>query len=269
MMDHLLHQSPRRYGLRRTRWRLQDVGRALHWLQSMSDPGIYKVLKRLGFSRKKALHFIQSPDPEYRSKWRRILEAYQEAVHNPEEVILLFQDELTYYRRADIHSTWQEVGTLQRHQHKTGNNTQARVGAVLNALTGQVIFLQRYKVGNDELAKLYALVRHTYPDVRRIYLVQDNWPVHKSPTVLDAAQDNQLTLLFLPTYASWLNPIEKLWRWVRQEVLHSHQLSHDFKCLRRQVEEFLKQFADGSAELLHYVGLLSKEELDSIPVLNC
>ena len=24
--------------------------------------------------------------------------------------------------------------------------------------------------------------------------------------------------VWLPTYAPWLNPIEKLWRWLRQEV---------------------------------------------------
>jgi hypothetical protein len=235
----------------------------------MTDTGIYKVLKRLGFSRKKAQYFIHSPDPEYRAKWQRILDAYQEAVVNPEEVVLLFQDELTYFRRADIHLTWQAEGQPQRHNHKTGNNTQARVGAVLNALTGQVLFLQRYKVGMLELAKLYALVRETYPDVRRIYLVQDNWPVHNSSSVLAAAQHNNLTLLFLPIYASWLNPIEKLWRWLKQDVIHSHRLSHEFKRLRNQVAEFLAQFANGSAQLLYYVGLLSKEELDDISVFNC
>ncbi len=268
-VEYLLHQSPGQYGLPRTRWRLQDIGRALCWLEGVTDPGIYKVLKRLGFSRKKALYFIQSPDPEYRAKWQRILAAYREAVEQPEAVVLLFQDELTYLRRAVIQPTWQTRGRTRRHRHKTGNNTQARIGAVLNALTGQVLFLQRSKVGKEELAKLYALVRQAYPQAERIYLVQDNWPVHYSPTVLAAAREHDLTLLFLPTYASWLNPIEKLWRWLRQDVLHSHELSHDFKQLRRQVAEFLSRFAHGSLQLLHYVGLLSKSELNTNSVFNC
>lgn len=268
-VEYLLHQAPGQYGILRARWRLPDVGRVLRWLEGMSDAGISKVLKRLGFSRKKALYFIQSPDPDYHAKWQRILAAYAEAVAHPEEVILLFQDELTYLRRAVIHCTWQVRGQAQRHHHKTGNNTQARVGAVLNALTGQVLFLQRSKVGKEELAQLYALVRQTYPQAKHIYLVQDNWPVHYSPTVLAAAQQHDLSLLFLPTYASWLNPIEKLWRWLRQDVLHSHALSHDFKQLRQQVADFLAQFAHGSSRLLYYVGLLSKDELDSFSVFNC
>lgn len=269
-VKHLLHQSPRQWGIPRARWRLQDVGRTLSWLAGYSDAGIVKVLKQLGFSRQRCLHFTQSPDPNYRYKWQAILAAYQDAVAHPQEVVLLFQDEFTYYRRARIQPSWQPRGGLQqRHPHRHGPNTQARVTAVLNALTGQVTFLQRYKVGKPELVTFYAQVRAAYPAVRRLYLVQDNWPVHKLPSVLQAAQEQRFSLLFLPTYASWLNPIEKLWHWLRKDVLHNHSLSDDFKTLRLQVADFLEQFASGSWNLLHYVGLLSKEELLSVSVLNC
>lgn len=246
------------------------MGRVLKWLAGCTDAGIYKVLKRLGFSRKKALYFIHSPDPEYRAKWQQILSAYQEAVTHPEEVILLFQDEFTYYRRADIRQSWQRGGQRQqRRQQRAGANTKARITAVLNALTGQVLYRQRNKIGQKELIEFYGQIRAAYPHLKRIYLVQDNWPVHKLPPVLQAATDHNLSLLFLPTYASWLNPIEKLWRWLRQDVLHDHDLSHNFKQLRREVVEFLKRFADASLELLHYVGLLSEQELQSICQLNC
>ena len=209
------------------------------------------------------MYFIHSPDPEYRTKWQQILNGYQEAVTHPTEVVLLFQDEFTYYRRADIRQSWQRCGRRQR------AGAKARVTAILNALTGQVLYRQRHKIGQIELIEFYAQIRATYPDLKRIYLVQDNWPVHKLPPVLQAVAANNLTLLFLPTYASWLNPIEKLWRWLRQDVLHDHNLSHNFKQLRREVVKFLTQFANGSLELLHYVGLLSKQELQSICQLNC
>lgn len=270
MIKHLLHQSPRQYGIEQTRWRLQDVRRALHWLEGYSEPGVYKLLKRLGFSRKKALAFVKSPDPDYRAKWYQVLAAYEEAVRHPGEVVLLFQDEFTYYRRAELHTTWQGAGRPGRHYHKTGANTKARVTAVLDALTGRVLFLQRTKIGKKELPVFYGMIRAAYPDARRIYLVQDNWPTHKLPEVTRAAEAHNLTLLFLPTYASWLNPIEKLWRWLRQDVLHNHPLSHEFKQLRHQVEHFLQQFTHGSLHLLHNVGLLSKEELDdAVSVFNC
>ena len=59
----------------------------------------------------------------------------------------------------------------------------------------------------------------------------------------------------LPTYASWCNPIEKLWRKLRQEVTHLHRWANDVPRLREEVERFLDQFASGSTDLLRYVGL--------------
>ena len=52
--------------------------------------------------------------------------------------------------------------------------------------------------------------------------------------------------VWLPTYAPWLNPIEKLWRWLKGDVLKQHRLAGDWPALRRRVTAFLDQFATGS-----------------------
>lgn len=253
----MLHQSPREFGINRARWRLQDVGRALAWLNEYSDAGIYKVLKRLGFSRKRALNFIRSPDPAYREKWQAILRAYMEAVSHPEEVVMLFSDELTYYRQPSLAPAYHARGKTQPLAIQVaGYNTKTRLVAVLNALTGQVTYLQKSKIGIEALVTFYAQVRATYPNAKKIYLVQDNWPVHLLAAPMQALHDNHITLLLLPTYASWLNPIEKLWRWLKQEVLHLHRFADCLNSLRQLVLDFLDQFKSGSEALLHYVGLL-------------
>lgn len=247
------------YGIPRARWRLQDVRRALNWLNGYSEAGIYKVLKRLGFSRKQAINFIRSPDPNYRAKWQMVLRAYSEAVSHPERVLLLFMDELTYYRRPSKAPAYHRTGATQpRALEVAGPNTRTRLVAVLNAVTGQVTYLQRSKVGAEALVLFYAQIRSVYPEATRIYVAQDNWPVHKLGLVNQALHLHQLTPLYLPTYASWLNPIEKLWRWLKQEVLHLHRLAFQLQELRHQVIFFLDQFKNGSDDLLRYVGLLSE-----------
>ena len=65
-----------------------------------------------------------------------------------------------------------------------------------------------------------------------------------------------IKILQLPTYAPWANPIEKLWRWVRQSVLHLHRLSHDWLQLKQRIRDFIQSFRKGSNELLRYMGLL-------------
>ena len=233
--------------------------RALSWLQGYSDAGIYKVLKRLGFSRKQAINFIHSPDPDYRAKWQAVLRAYSEALAHPQEVLLLFLDELTYYRRPSKAPAYHPTGATQpRAREVAGPNTQTRLVAVLNALTGQVTYLQRSKIGAEALALFYAQICLAYPEATKIYVAQDNWPVHKLDLVYQALQLQRVTPLFLPTYASWLNPIEKLWRWLKQDVLHLHRLASQLQELRQQVLAFLDQFKNGSDDLLRYVGLLSE-----------
>lgn len=205
---------------------------------------------------------MRSPDPEYRHKWQLILERYADAIMQPDRVVILFQDEMTYYRKAEIKGEWQETGPKAvRLNHRYGPNTKARIAATLNGVTGQVTFLQRHKIGKEELVLFYKQIRAAYPDAESIYLVQDNWPVHKLDEPISELISQAITPLFLPTYASWLNPIEKLWRWLRQDILHNHRLSQEFKALRKSVVAWLEQFTNGSGQLLHYVGLLSQEEL--------
>ena len=62
-----------------------------------------------------------------------------------------------------------------------------------------------------------------------------------------------IQLVPLPTYASWCNPIEKLWRKVWHEQLHC--LAGDLAKLREVVDTALTNFVEGSEELLLYVGL--------------
>jgi len=142
------------------------------------------------------------------------------------------------------------------------NNQQWRLIAALNALSGQVNHLDGYIVGRAKLIELYQQLVKLYPAARRIYVVQDNWSVHKHEDVMQALRDwPQIEPVWLPTYAPWLNPTEKLWRWLRAVVLKLHRLADDWPGLRQQVRDFLDQFATGSQELLHYVGLLGDGRL--------
>ena len=116
--------------------------------------------------------------------------------------------------------------------------------------------------GRATVIAFYQHLVQAYPRARRIYVVQDNWSIHTHPDVLAAlAALPQIAPVWLPTYAPWLNAIEKLWRWLRGAVLTMHRLAVAWAVLRQRVHAFLDQFADGSHDLLHYVGLLGQGKL--------
>ena len=61
----------------------------------------------------------------------------------------------------------------------------------------------------------------------------------------------------LPTYASWLNPIEKLWRWAKQTLSHARPYCDNFTEFKAQLNACLDTAATMSAYIRHYCGLSS------------
>lgn len=255
-VEEMLHCTPRRYGIDRSRWRLQDIRQVIPWLRSCTIAGVSQILKRLKISLKRAISFVRSPDPLFGLKRRRMGHAFAAALYHPQEYIILFQDDLTYYSQPKKVLKYGSVGRQPpRVQHAVAPNKMTRIGAVMNGITGHVLYKQGDMFGEVAMAALYQQIRKAYPQ-RKIFVIQDNAPFHHSDLVLDTAASLDVTPVFLPTYASWLNPIEKLWRWLKADLLHGHEFAHDPDLLRQQVAAFLDRFANGSSALLRYVGLL-------------
>ena len=136
------------------------------------------------------------------------------------------------------------------------SNTVVRVAGVLNAITGQTNTLQASKIRVPRLLASYQQILDAYPDALMIYLIQDNWPVHKHERLLAfLARNPRLQVLWLPTYSPWLNPIEKLWRWVKQTLCHAHPFCDDFDQYKRQLTATLAEAAENCSYIKHYCGL--------------
>jgi DDE superfamily endonuclease/Winged helix-turn helix len=228
------------------------------WLTAYSLSGVWRLLERWGLSYKRGRHYIHSPDPYYEAKRDYAHWCVAEARAHYPRVVTLYLDELTYYRQPSLASDWEQRGARHQPRAHSGysSNKRRRVVATLDVVTGRVLYEQAWKIGVHRLAAFYPRLRRQYPEAEVIYVVQDNWPIHFWPEVKQAAEDAGIELVRLPTYAPWLNPVEKLWRKLKQEVLHMHRLQDDWQALQERVTGFLDSLATGSAQLLHYVGLL-------------
>lgn len=251
------------------------------WLQTLTPQAVWQIFKRLHIHYKRGRDYVHSPDPDYVGKLRDVHLHVQELPTLHGLFVVLFQDELTYYRQPTLARAYEHAGPLQALARRSYRaNTHRRVVATLDAFTGQVVYHQGALIGVKELVRFYEQVVEMYASARTIYLVQDNWPVHFHPDVLAALEPQHcpwpyyrpkhwslepspkarrlnlpIQLLPLPTYASWTNPIEKLWRWLKQDVLHLHRYADQWSELQNQVSHFLDRFVHGSTDLLRYVGL--------------
>lgn len=282
---HIIRRTPEQEGQPGSRWtlkRLLAVCRS--WLRVNTCPGLWQLLKRLKIHWKHARQYVHSPDPNYLEKLRTVkLNLLSVPTGGP---VLLFEDEFTLYRQPSIAFAYEQQGKTQplaRLGYK-GNYTW-RIAAALNPWTGQVTYQQARVMDVQRMITFYHKLVLAYPD-QEILLVQDNWPIHYHPDLLAALQPQTfpygsyappnwshnpanpkvkspypIRLMFLPTYASWTNPIEKLWRSLKQEVLHLHRYEDRWIDLKLRVWQFLDQFASGSQTLLHYVGLSDPHRL--------
>jgi len=247
-----------------SRWTLRGVRATFPWLKHYTLSGVWRLLHRHKLHIRSARVRQLSPDPEYLTKLEHLLSCLRDAAAHPDEVVLVFLDEMGYYRWPKEGRTWGPAApTPAPLAVRDGpNNKQWRVIGALNALTGRLDYLDAYIIGREKVIQFYRQLGTVYGEARRIYVVQDNWSIHTHPEVQAAlASLPQIEPVWLPTYAPWLNPIEKLWRWLREQVLTLHRLAGDWHALRERVNAFLSQFAEAADELLHYVGLLGEGKL--------
>jgi transposase len=250
-----VRQPPELHGLARTGWRLADLEAVLPFRRGYSRSGLSRALKRLHVSRQRGRLAVHSPDAAYAHKLAWVARACALARQPDSEVVVLYGDEFSLYRQPTLAATYapQRRAPVARRSHRA--NTRHRISGALDLVTGQVTWLARSVMGVVNLKRFLVKVRVAYPG-QRVILIWDNWPVHQHAEVLAAASASGIELLWLPTYAPWTNPIEKLWRWLKQDLLHHHRRADQWRELQAQVWAWLDQFAGPSPALLRYVGLL-------------
>jgi DDE superfamily endonuclease len=282
---HVVRRAPKAFGIPDSRWSLDTIHQVVDWLRTTSRASLAHLLKRLRIRYKRAREHIHSPDPDYLAKLARCATLVAAGRASDGPTVTLYLDELTYYRQPTLARAYapegREQATAERSQRA---NTPTRILGALNVADGRVHVVQRSAISVSTLVQFYQNLRAAYPHPTTLHVILDNWPVHFHPDVMVALapQDSPfarylpprwpvtpsesadrrwghlrlpIQLWPLPTYASWANPIEKLWRKLKHDRLHLHGLADDLDALRQLVLEYLTQFAQGSLALLRYVGL--------------
>src|SRR5262249_12292313 len=145
------------------------------------------------------------PDPDYQSKLTGVQAVRMLAQHAPEQVVLVYLDEVTIERQPSLASAYaaQDRGHSQpRANWGHTSNTLTRVVASLDHRSGRVVFRRAGKITLATLVQFFQDLRAAYPHAERIYVVMDNWPIHTHPDVL-VALEKQESQHFRPLPRTW------------------------------------------------------------------
>ena len=213
-----------------------------------------EFLKHLGFSYQKAKFVSDHLDEVARQRWctRTWPEIVRQARAN--KALLLFGDEASFPQWGTLSYTWAPVGQ-QPVIPTCGQRKGWKVFGLLDYLSGR-LFHQGLE-GRLNSASYTAFLQQVLDQTTEpLCLIQDGARYHtsKETKAFFAAHAARLTVYQLPSYSPDYNPIEKLWKKIKQEETHLVYFP-TFDALRDKVEQALIKFARRAPEILALCGL--------------
>ena len=249
-----------------SRWSLERIRGTFAFLQGYSLPGVWSYVRAAGLRLRQGRPQMWSPDPTYREKVNQLLDALRQAREHRRQVVVLFVDEMSYTLWPEASRDWgkQAPAPRPKARRKPAPYKRRRLIGALNALSGRVYYHDELHISGEVAAAFLRRLAKAYRWAQSIYIVWDNWPVHSSEAVKSVLQQlPRLHVISLPTYAPWLNPIEKLWRKFRQDLDYLHRFAQAWDQWQQRLHRFFEQFARRSPSLLRYVGLAGQGLLAS------
>jgi len=247
----LIDEGPVRAGFSGACWRSPMIQQVIYDRFGVFYNVFYiaQLLKNLGFSYQKAAFVSDHLDVAKRTTWctttwPQILRLAKEG-----KALLLFGDEASFPQWGTLTYTWARRG--QQPQVKTAGKRQGyKVFGLIEYFTGRLFYYGQEGRLNSA-AYITFLTRVLEQTTHPIVLIQDGAKYHTSAETkaFFAQQTARLQVFQLPTYSPDYNPIEKLWKKIKQHDTHLHYFP-TFEALTEKVEQALLTFAKAPKEVL-------------------
>lgn len=236
------HSDPKAQGLPGRGWTLKKLGR---WIaeklgRRMCRNTIGSLLKQAGLSWKKCKKLLGKADPNRRAEYLKTFEQlYRQMCAG--EVVLVFLDESHFHRDLDLGYTWAPVGQrVWRVSDCPSLSERLNWYGAYNFTSGQCLIWHEGQCNTLHTGMFLERVARWLGSLgRRIVLIWDGAPCHRANILKEQAQALGLELLPLPGYSPDLNPIEGLWKWMREEVTQ-HECYANLQKLSDACERFIE-----------------------------
>jgi transposase len=210
---------------------------------------IAQLLKHLGFSYQKAAFVADHLDEHKRHEWRTTTWPHILRLAKGRKALLLFGDEASFPQWGTLTYTWARRG--QQPMVKTsGKRKGYKVFGLIEYFTGRLFY--QGQEGRLNSATYIAFLKGVLEQTTLpLILIQDGARYHTSAETkaFFAQQAARLQVFQLPTYSPAYNPIEKLWKKIKQQETHLHYFP-TFEALTDQVEQALLKFANIPEDIL-------------------
>ncbi|ANB59113.1 DDE superendonuclease family protein [Anoxybacillus sp. B7M1] len=170
---------------------------------------------------------------------------------------MFYVDETHVRAYQAFRTTWAEVGN-QKQVPSYGHHAHVSIFGAVNVQQGDIMFHRASSANTETFLDFLRLLKEKYSD-RFILLVLDHARIHHANMVqafLESEEGAVFHFIFLPPYSPHLNPIERLWKWLKDEVIANvlHKDENDMAQSITRFEQYVLQHPD---EVLRCIGCIA------------
>jgi len=220
----LVQEKPHEYGYLRSRWTSQMLAEQVYEFLGVGIHAstVRRLLPKLGVVWNRARPTLHIKDPTKSRKMKKINAALARA---DERTPVFYVDEVDIDLNPRIGHGWMLKGQ-QTAIPTPGKNQKRYLAGALNAVTGNVVWVEWEKKNSEIFIRLLAELRRRYRQAKQIILIADNYVIHKSRmTQCFLRHNTKFKILFQPAYHPWVNKIELLWKQLHDTVTRNHRYS--------------------------------------------
>lgn len=207
------------------------------------------LLHRLGFVYKKTKLIPSKADLD---KQELFIEEFRKIEENlPSDALILFGDGVHPRHNTESTYAWIEKGQEKEVLSNTGRVRVNINGAINPANPIEIVTHDCETINASTTLVWLQMIEKRFPQMKVIYLYVDNARYYRSKLVQEYLETSRIKMIFLPPYSPNLNPIERLWKFLKKEVIKS-DYTPDPKVFRQRIDDFF-------ANIEQY-----KERLDSL-----
>ena len=200
------------------------------WGLSYTAQGMVDLLHRIGFSYKQTSSVPCEADAGRQTAF--IAEFEQLVTQSSEEdSVIYFADGVHPTHNTRATRAWIETGT-QRVLLTVSGRDRVNINAAYNAQNPvEVIAQEDVTINAQSTQALFEKILDANPSKKVIYIITDNAKYYKNKALKAWVENTKIKMIYLPPYSPNLNPIERLWKFMRQKVINTqfYRTKHEFK----------------------------------------
>jgi len=201
--------------------------------------GMTQWLKGNGFSYKKPAVVPGKANQKAQEQW---IQEYNEMKENlPEDEIICFMDGVHPTHNTKPSYGWIETGTRKEIPTNTGRQRLNLSGAI-DIESKQVICHEDETFDAESTVRFLQKIQMAYPGKEKVHVFCDNARYYRNKKVQTFLEKSKIFMHFLPPYSPNLNPIERLWKLMNEEVINN-KYYEKFSEFKENILGFLKSLA--------------------------